>query len=144
MTNETSPNLKSPFVLSLAQGITILSGCQALFANLDQKYLKVKRITAGQNGRLVLGEMIKVRTPLVPIALLSPFVDFCFGWCISALFCGPTSHISRTSQTTRNCFPPLRSLRVQNRFHWHATFLEQFVFARLIMFFGRQTRTPFV
>ncbi|CAM9798983.1 unnamed protein product [Ectocarpus fasciculatus] len=40
-------------------GITILSSCQAVSVDLDQKFLKVKRVTAS-NGQLVFGDTIKV------------------------------------------------------------------------------------
>lgn len=42
------------------QGIVILSSCQAVSVDLDQKYLKVKRVAAGGNGQLVFGDTIKV------------------------------------------------------------------------------------
>eukprot|EP00752_Nemacystus_decipiens_P017496 g15685.t1 len=43
-----------------ANGIAILSSCQAISVDLDQKYLKVKRVAAGGNGQLVFGDTIKV------------------------------------------------------------------------------------
>lgn len=45
------------------QGITILSGCQAVFVDLDKKFITVKRITSG-GTTLVFGETIKARNDL--------------------------------------------------------------------------------
>ncbi|CAM9894246.1 unnamed protein product [Scytosiphon promiscuus] len=45
-----------------ANGITILSSCQAMYVDLDHKFLKVKRFTAGCDGELVVGDTIKVGT----------------------------------------------------------------------------------
>lgn len=43
------------------QDIAILAGCQAVFVDLDQKYVKVKRvIPSGSNDQLVFGDTIKV------------------------------------------------------------------------------------
>lgn len=50
-----------------AQGITVLSGCQAVFADLDKKYIKVKRITPGASGTLLFVQTIKVQC--APISL---------------------------------------------------------------------------
>ncbi|CAM9140061.1 unnamed protein product [Laminaria digitata] len=43
-----------------ANGITILSSCQAVSVDMDQKYLKVKRVSANDDGQLVFGDTIKV------------------------------------------------------------------------------------
>lgn len=37
-----------------------MSQCQAVFVDLDQKYLKVKRISASGDGQLVFGDTVKV------------------------------------------------------------------------------------
>lgn len=42
------------------QGITILSSCHVVSVDLDQKYLKVKRIATGGNGQLEFGDTVKV------------------------------------------------------------------------------------
>lgn len=42
-----------------AQGITVLSSCQAVSVDLDQKFLKVKRVNVRGNGQLDLGDTIK-------------------------------------------------------------------------------------
>lgn len=38
----------------------MLASCQAVSVDLDQKYLKVKRVAAGGNSQLVFGDTIKV------------------------------------------------------------------------------------
>lgn len=45
----------------LEQGITILSSCQAVSVDLEEKFLKVKRVIASGDGQLVFGDTIKVR-----------------------------------------------------------------------------------
>lgn len=47
--------------MTAQQGITVLSGCQAVSVDLDQKYIKVKRISAGKRGNLEFGSTTKVK-----------------------------------------------------------------------------------
>lgn len=46
--------------ISCGQGIAILSSCQAVSVDMDQKYLKLKRVSANGDGQLVFGDTIKV------------------------------------------------------------------------------------
>lgn len=53
--------LRQALLTPSKQGITVLSECQAVSADLDQKYLKVKRISSGEDEQPLFGETIKVQ-----------------------------------------------------------------------------------